>query len=141
MKLNSCIHLAKETRIELINQIAKYECLRLFLSEKHRITQHLKFIRKMHRLVRWNYRETREKYQFKSTIPKLGRRIFSCWTESEPVAYSVSKPTANPNIANLQDTQTDLNPIKIPQRWSKTISKQLNVGEGRSKIKGKLECK
>lgn len=42
----------------------------------------------------------------KSTIPKLDRRIFSCWTKLAPVAYSVSSPTANPNIAHLQNHQT-----------------------------------
>jgi hypothetical protein len=40
--------------------------------------------------------------QSKSTIPKLERRIFICSTKSEPVAYSVSIPTANPNIAHLR---------------------------------------
>lgn len=48
--------------------------------------------------------------QSKSTIPKLDRRIFTCCTKSEPVAYSVSIPTANPNIAHLHN-QIIIHPI------------------------------
>lgn len=39
--------------------------------------------------------------QSRSTIPKLERRILTWSTKSDPVAYSVNIPTANPNIAHL----------------------------------------
>jgi hypothetical protein len=41
------------------------------------------------------------KTQSRSAMPKLEIIILSCSTKLEPVAYSVSNPTAIPNIAHL----------------------------------------
>lgn len=76
------------------------------------LTKSIKFkmIKKQHwiGLIQLMHNLMLNKYYSKSTIPKLERRIFSCWTKSEPVAYSVSNPTANPNIAHLCNHQTDI---------------------------------
>lgn len=49
-----------------------------------------------------------KKSHSRSTIPKFERRILTWSTKSEPVAYSVSIPTAKPNIAHLLNRYSTL---------------------------------
>lgn len=60
----------------------------------------------------------KQKSHSRSTIPKLERRIFTWSTKSEPVAYSVSIPTAKPNIAHLFDQHPRYRQIEEPRSKS-----------------------
>jgi len=66
----------------------------------------------------------------RSIIPKLERRIFTWSTKSEPVAYSVSNPTAKPNIAHLFDQHARYRTNR------RSISKSCNIRKLHRDLRG-----